>query len=395
MNLIRRIYYAVKNRVWNRLYPRLNRWLYSLFMRLPIDRNLILFESEGDFTDNAWVLYQYLRRLGRYRFVWFVAHPENFTNTQDTLFIDRFKPFRVRAYYYYARARINFWTHWTIKELRHREGQFVISLWHGVPVKDCRNPGRVYFDYSVTTGRGSINLVARTFRRAESFFLPLGYARNELLVKNNGTGHDNQIFGGRSFKKLILWMPTFRGSVNKSLNQVNVDTETGLPLFEDAESIVELNERLNQMNVVVMLKVHHLQSDKPVFHNEYSNLVVLKDEDIQSRKLQPYEIIGNTDALISDYSSIAIDYGILNKPMGFIHSDAEAYKESRGFLVDDIRTLLPGCYIYTKEEFYRFIEDVKDGKDFAAGQRIALMAKMHAQPIENTCERIAKHFGLV
>ncbi len=39
--------------------------------------------------------------------------------------------------------------------------------------------------------------------------------------------------------------------------------------------------------------------------------------------------------LVSDYSSVAIDYLLLDRPLGFTLDDYEAYTESRGWVFDD------------------------------------------------------------
>ena len=44
-------------------------------------------------------------------------------------------------------------------------------------------------------------------------------------------------------------------------------------------------------------------------------------------------ILGKADALISDYSSAAIDYLILDRPIGFLLKDVEEYGNSRGFIL--------------------------------------------------------------
>ena len=67
--------------------------IYSFFRLFPIREDLIIFESEPDYCDNAWALYRYLRDKGGYRFVWSVVNPSGFRSTKDTVFVSHKKDF--------------------------------------------------------------------------------------------------------------------------------------------------------------------------------------------------------------------------------------------------------------------------------------------------------------
>ncbi len=49
--------------------------------------------------------------------------------------------------------------------------------------------------------------------------------------------------------------------------------------------------------------------------------------------LQLYEFIHCADALVSDYSSVAIDYLLLDRPLGFTLDDYKEYTQSRGWVL--------------------------------------------------------------
>ena len=48
-------------RISKRIFEKL---LFRLFCFFPINENLILFESEGDFSDNSYALYDYMKKNG-------------------------------------------------------------------------------------------------------------------------------------------------------------------------------------------------------------------------------------------------------------------------------------------------------------------------------------------
>ena len=67
---------------------------------------------------------------------------------------------------------------------------------------------------------------------------------------------------------------------------------------------------------------------------------------LEKEKLQLYELIGISDALISDYSSVAVDYLLLDRPLGYVLADYEIYREKRGFVFEDPLEYMPGEKIY-------------------------------------------------
>lgn len=375
---------------------------YRLCHLLPICPKTIIFESEGDFCDNAWVLYQHLRRKGEYRFVWIVRHPERFQCSSDTIFLARFgKGQHWRALYHYATARFNFFTHWTYQPYRPRKGQTVVALWHGMPLKGAKGRNMDYYDYC------TITCPSPFWMRIQSRFmghgdedvpkmLPVGYPRNDLLLRNISEGIRNPFAPRNGSTKIILWMPTFRASSNGHLSETALDNDTGLPLLSTEAALREFNEFLLTTGVSIIIKIHHLQANKPSFGKRFSNIVMLSDEMIAKNGLQLYEIVGKSDALLTDYSSILFDYLLTDKPEGFILDDFAEYEKSRGFLMDAsaVKSYLRGHHICSLAELKGFVRDVFEGKDPYQDQRRQLCDTMHVAKNGDACERICERLGL-
>lgn len=377
------------------LYKIFVRLCYRLFSLLPIDKNLVLFESEGDFCDNSWVLYQYLLlHRSQYHFVWLCYDrrtlKQNFGNSRTKFYL----LYGLRGTWHLSRAKYIFYTHGLGDGLR-REGQFVLNLWHGIAIKGLKSIPSTqespFFNYLLCLGKKNIATQAAFLSCRKNIVIPLGYPRNDLLLDNLSSGYLNP-FSPTDFRgKLILWMPTFRASINSNLSQQNVDTETGLPLLVSEEILKNFDEILHGMNVVILVKIHHLQAAKVVFNQKYANIIFLTDQDLQKNGLQLYQIVGKSDALISDYSSIAIDYLLADKPMGFILDDMDMYVKSRGaFLYEDIRAVLGGHHIYTLNELQLFIQEIADGKDSKKVYRHQVLSEMIEYPDNQSCQRIVE-----
>ena len=54
--------------------------------------------------------------------------------------------------------------------------------------------------------------------------------------------------------------------------------------------------------------------------------------------------------LITDYSSVYVDYLLLDRPIVFSCPDLEKYKKDRGFVVEDPSLLMPGTLVRNQKE---------------------------------------------
>lgn len=376
------------------------RTIWKLFQLLPINKNLILFESEPDFCDNSWALYQYLKKERPHcHLVWIVKNPHDFKNKKDkcTSFVTRYgNGIHLKTIYYYATAKYNFYTHCTFVPYVLRKGQTVINLCHGTVLKGYKGGGENYFDWLMTTSEFAINSQSIFVGCDARKVLPLGSPRNDILTQNISQGIENPFCPkDDSIKKVILWMPTFRASENSTISEKSMDTETGLPLIETVKELEVLNTKLTGLKVVIIAKIHHLQASKVVFKKRYSNIVFVTDDQISEKGLQLYQMVGKSDALISDYSSIMVDYLIVNKPMGFILDDYDKYASSRGFTFDNLKEdILKGEHIYTKGQFLQFIMNVMEGKDIYKEERAVLKKKFHDIEDGMNCKTIVDYFKI-
>ena len=92
-----------------------------------------------------------------------------------------------------------------------------------------------------------------------------------------------------------------------------------------------------------------------------------------------YQFLTLTDALISDYSSVAVDYMLLDKPIAYLLEDFEQYKKVRGFVFEDPLEYMPGYHIYSNEELDRFLSDIHNHKDIYKEKRAHKLSVMHNQ----------------
>lgn len=103
-----------------------------------------------------------------------------------------------------------------------------------------------------------------------------------------------------------------------------------------------------------------------------------------------YTLLAQSDALIGDYSSVSIQYLVLNKPLAFVIPDFEEYEKFRGFAFSNVKNYMPGYHISSKDELNDFIKDIHDNKDNFVNERKKIRNIFYSYVDTNNCERIVR-----
>ncbi len=386
------------------LFPRVFNLLFFILFRIfPIDKNLIVMESEGDFTDNSQALYKYMQKNGylkKYKVVWLADHPEKLKE-KNIFAVYKYKnKLNLSLDYYLATCKYYIYDHNNVISKYRRKSQIVFNLWHGVPYKSNKvqnsNQLRINYDKFLSTGEYCTKALAEFLNAPEEMAVELGYPRIDYFffdLKRIKSKLEKR-FKFSYYKKTILWMPTFRQSNDKSLSENYMQNETGLPIFETKEQLVKFNKFLQDNNILFVLKLHPLQANLPIFSEKYSNILILKNEDLIEMNIQIYQFIPLTDAIVSDYSSVAIDYMVLNKPIVYTLDDYEDYAKSRGFVVDNVLDYMPGYHVYNTEDMKKAILEIADGKDVYKEQRNKILPIMHKYLNGGASKRILDYLNI-
>ena len=141
---------------------------------------------------------------------------------------------------------------------------------------------------------------------------------------------------------------------------------------------------------MVIIKLHPFQNKESICLPKSSNIVLLTNDDIYDAGFQINQLLGHADALISDYSSVAVDYLQLDRPIGFTLDDVEEYEKNRGFVFDSIRDWLPGVELFSIDDFILFIDNVVNGKDTSREKRKKIFKKMHEFQDDCSSARVLK-----
>lgn len=356
-----------------------------------------------DFADNARALFEYMlseKYNEKYELVWLVKNPDEFARYNQYKNV-RFLSFdwsmsenqKERDEYYrvLCLAKYFFFTDAYGFVRNCREDQIRVQLWHGCGFKTRVNFVRCEKRYEYTTVISDLyaRIHADIYGLRDDQVLITGYAKQDWLF-HPISEEKLQLLGVPRGKKYIFWLPTFRTAKESlvQLNEQQLESETGLPIIYTQEMMRCVDEILEQNDMVLVIKLHPFQDRNMVHCDDYKNIVLLENEQLLNADVQINEVLGWADALISDYSSAAVDYLLLNRPIAFTLDDVEEYESSRGFVFDPIRDWLPGVEVYNAEDFCGYIEEIAAGIDRSQKKRNAIRNQMYRYFDDGNCERI-------
>ena len=337
-----------------------------------------------DYTDNARALFEYMLKEGynqRYRLVWLVKEPQGFSriaqkheNISFVSFdwsVSEKKEERDAYYEVLCLAKYIFMTDAYGFARNARKDQIRVQLWHGCGFKTRVNFVRCEKRYEYTTVISDLyaKIHQEIYGLRADQVLVTGYAKEDWLFHP-----DREAWEALSMpkaKKYIFWLPTFRMAKEGLgiLNEYEQKGQTGLPAVDTKEKLEELDRLLAELNVVLVIKLHPFQDPGRIGRFETRHVVLLDNDLLMEKDIQINRLLGWADGLISDYSSAAVDYLLLDRSIGFILEDVEEYGESRGFVFDPIRDWLPGAELFSFADFCSFVREIGMGIDSTREKR--------------------------
>lgn len=393
--------------VYSRVSDPVNCFMFYVFKLFPLRENQIVLESEGDCSDNAYALYDYMCKngyLGKYKVIWLVEDKKKFKGDANTVYEwKQWGRLAVKSVYYLATSKYFLYDHvCLLATYTKRPEQRVIYLGHGAGYKANKGKGRYMpktsFEETYTPGRIPNALNTEYFKCPAEMVKDLGYPRLDYFFEENEQikGKLEEYLKLDQYDKVLLWMPTFRKcDLNENISEDYIENETGLPLLGTLQLLSFFDQLLKDKNMLLILKIHHLQASLPIFKQKYENIKFLKDEDLLSRGVQLYQFIKYTDALITDYSSISPDYMLLNRPIIFTLDDYEEFNKSRGIYPENALELMRGYHVFTAEELMESVKEIHEGIDKYKESREELLPEFHTHQDGLAAKRILDHLNIV
>ena len=366
-----------------------------------IDQNLVLFESNPDFADNSRALYDYIVDKTDFKTFWVVKDPAmlgpmraagvdcDIENSDRAIAMEQCAHYLVTSSFMFAYNK--------------RPGQIHVSAWHGFGPKtigfdeDAASESSALRDLKVittqcdlltTSSRMSQLMMAGMLSMDPRKVMNSGFPRNDYLFTTDGRklleGALGVDFGS---SKLIMYLPTMR----KGLKAEGGQFDKNIFNYEDYDA-AGLDEFLKLNDAYVIAKIHFADDssfDQGSF--ELPERVLFLDSlSLGSKLLTIYHVLNAFDLLITDYSSVYVDFLLLNRPIVFSCPDFEEYKKDRGFISDDPRWMMPGAFVKSQSDLLSALGSFFNGVDAAASLRESFMPVIHSHRDAKAAERVVQ-----
>lgn len=353
-------------------------------------KNRIVFESNPEFSCNTYPVYRYLldeKHINeKYEIVWLVKDKEKYVRSElkNHMFLEYSKPDdplkkKIEYLWTLATARALIYSNRLLG--KYSRSQYSICLMHGMPLKRTQEIYRIddLCDNVVCMSDFFEDDLAEGFGISKKKLLPMDFPRNDLLFTDKDVP---AILKYDKYEKVFVWLPTYRK--NKYQQQYDIDENaTGLPLLQTAAELERVNGWLNENHCLLIVKPHPIHA-KQLKELKMSNIRVLTDRMLAAKGVQTNELLGRSDAMITDYSTVYYDYLLTEKPIGLTTDDVEEYIAKRGFFYDDVYSVLKGVHIGDAAALIRFFDDVKRGVDDTLEERREMKKRLHPYYRENT-----------
>ncbi|WP_349898576.1 glycosyltransferase [Parafrigoribacterium soli] len=246
-------------------------------------------------------------------------------------------------------------------EFGKRPGQIYLNTWHGTPLKhmgyDMPNGAMgsantlrnfVSADYLLSQNSFMTERMYEKAYRLRGIYtgkiIEAGYPRvDHQFLGADAVARDRSRLGSAGLdlrgRRIVLFAPTWKGD---SFTAPEDDARLLL------ETVQAVQQRLGADEYVVLLKTHQVVHRFAVHDPALARVLVPND-------IPTNAMLGLSDILITDYSSIFFDFLASDRPIVFYTPDASAYSDSRGTYLPTEQ--LPGPSCFTVDELAEAVRE--------------------------------------
>jgi len=298
--------------------------LYAVFFRIfrlfPVRENRVTLVSphNASFCDSLYFVKKGFEKNGKYIFnlidkndlksapravVFFLKKAYLMATSSYVFLNDNFMPM----------SMINFSSKTTVVQLWHGQGAFKrFGLDSNLPadVRERAKKCAEKYDYITVSSENVVPIYMSAFGVEREKIIVTGIPDSDYFYQDNNCCFREK-FSIPKEKKIVLYAPTFRENED--------DDGTILDMF-DCERFVRESGEDYKLVVRLHPQVHSSRSvDGVIDATSYDNV---------------NDIIREADILITDYSSICMEFSMLKKPMLFYAYDLDTYAKERNFYFD-------------------------------------------------------------
>lgn len=278
-----------------------------------------------------------------------------------------------RGIWTYLRSHRSVSTHGLFGSRRRGRGKLSATPWHGELSKPIGvfvgRPPRHFDRIAVSNQNSKILRVAEFQVRPDSIHV-IGTPRQSTLLQGPRSERVTRLKG---HQKWVLFVPTYRQPARGPMMGVFESTQEDL----NAE-MAGLDDLVADHDAVLWVRPHPL-TDPSSLAMPHARLAT--DEMLQQCGVTFYDVLAATDVLITDYSSVWVDFLLLDKPIVGFCPDIDRYRTSRGLALEPYENWFPGPVVTGRDDLFSEVKDALAGHDAHASRRGFLTSiLMEARP---------------
>ncbi|MDR0880541.1 MAG: CDP-glycerol glycerophosphotransferase family protein [Clostridioides sp.] len=346
------------------------------FLKYPFDKGrfknrkiwLIGGHSGDIYNDNAKFVYEYMLENHPEVEIYWVANADNPVFSQ----IPGKKLLRgsVENYLYYYNAEVVIFSHSPSADIapynfivpvlnRFHKKVFKVFLNHGTISFKKRKPMNAMFSKAIDDLLKSYNLVTAGSEFEKGIMVDEWQMSEEVVEVTGIARYDNLVEVKPNIDeekpRTVLYTPTWRDWIKfDGTKFTETDYFKNIMLLLNDEG---LNEVLEENNVYIKIFMHHLMHEflDDIKENINGSRIIFLDRDTDLASE-----IKSADVNITDYSSTAIDFLLMDKPILFYQFDLEEYEEKVGSYID-LKSEMFGYLSYNSKEATEVLIDIIKG----------------------------------
>ena len=357
-------------------------------------RIALFFLTEKYYYDNSKYLFEYMRKKADFKSILFTANKALYTSLNEKFPNEVVYAWSLKGFFLFLRTKNVIISYGTsaapfFPYYLHEKCKHVIYLGHGTPVKRIgyqtsvwNKYGKSYQlqKYSYLTACSDIDslMLASGFRVTLDRIWITGMPRYDYLLSENNISAELLKKHSYLNQKVILYAPTWRDG-----------SHTQFIPFDDF-NLELLDKFLTENNIHLLIRGHKESVNRKSIdrnHNLFSLERVIKAE--QNLFPDVTELLPFVDILITDYSSILVDFLLFNRPIAFIPYDLEEYNRNKGLLLD-FNQYTPGKKFYSMSDFILGMQAYIDDSKLDSEWRKDVKKLYHKYEQKGNCDRIYK-----
>jgi CDP-glycerol glycerophosphotransferase len=296
----------------------------------------------------------------------------------------------LRGIWAYFRANCVFYTHGALFNYAPPKRKLVVNLWHGMPIKKIWRgvPGSELplSSYLLSTSAFFSNVLMGASGFSPDKLLETGLPRNDFLTARRPESVEYAARLRGDADRLIFFMPTYRNSVHGFLTQDGTETNSVLGLSEaDAQ---QLHSWLAANRCKLLVKPHPMSVNVGKPFEDDACWAMIDEQALFKSGVGLYELLAQVDLLVTDVSSVYVDFLITQRPQILYFPDLARYKETRGLLIDPLEDYSPGPIAQTFGELQSCLDLWASGDDSWQTRRARLRDLMIPASVQPAAESL-------